>query len=219
MRFCLVVASLLLFSASLSAQSQEMRGRVVGTVVDDEGESLGGAMVCFTKFDSSGIWTGGCERASDNGEFDMHVPIDTDRIYANKPEAGYLEANYMAQAGLAIHLSEVQPVAHLVLKLGPKPAHLTINVSAKESGRPIERFTMTWFIINGLPAGLKYHYSTSRNSLAVPSDRGVMIFVEAPGYRRWFYLDPANSGQPTVRLRPGEEKNIDAALELSAAQD
>jgi hypothetical protein len=46
----------------------------------------------------------------------------------------------------------------------------------------------------------------------VPPGLDLIVEVHAGGYRRWFYIDPSTS-QPTMRLSPGEEKELDVELE------
>lgn len=218
----------------MSAQTQPpYHGRIRGTVVDDTGKPFPDALVCFAvpASDTGATCNGPVNRRGEfcikgcspvrgsRGEFDIRVPVETTRIFAEKPEAGYMDDSDLTRAGMAVQLTESAPTAQLSLKIGPKPAKLTFNVVAKETRKPIERFTLTWFIMNDDPSGVRYTYSTQRNSVSVPSSRDIMVMVHARGYRHWFYLDSAHGGQPILRFQPGEERTTEAGLESLAGQN
>jgi len=243
MRSPLTVAILLVLSLAMFAQTPaQYQGRIVGTVVDDAGKPfpigddagkpLSNAVVCFAKIGDHPA-NKGCSPADARGQFNIHVPLEINRVYAEKPEAGYLDDEYLEQAGVAVSLSQAEPTAHVVLKMGPKPAQLTFNVSAKDTKKPIEHFWLTWLVFIGDPPqttdtpneetrrspsnSIRYTYSTPRNRVSVPSNRDVLVLVHARGYKHWLYLD-ANAGQPILRFQPGEERTIEAELEPVTVQ-
>jgi hypothetical protein len=241
MRSLFFVAALLIFSASLLAQTHPpYQGRIVGTVVDDAGrpfpsgddagKPFSNAIVCFAKIGDHPA-NKGCSPADARGQFDIRVPIEINRVYAEEPEAGYLDDEYLEQAGVAVNLSPAEPAAHVVVKMGPKPAQLTFKVSAKDTKKLIQKFWVTWLVFLGDPPqtadthqgqrqsanSIRYTYSTPRNRVFVPSNRDVLVFVHAHGYRHWFYLE-ANAGQPVLRFQPGEERTIAVELEPVATQ-
>jgi len=241
MRSLFLLAGLLVFSASLLAQTQpSYQGRIVGTVVDDAGKPFpsgddagkpfSNAIVCFAKIGDHPA-DKGCSPADTRGQFDIRVPLEVDRVYAEKPEAGYLDDEYLERAGVAVSLSPAEPTAHVVLKMGPKPAQLTFNVSARDTKKPIEKVWVTWLVFRGDPPQtadplkgqrqsanlIRYTYSSPQNRVSVPSNRDVLVFVHAHGYRHWFYLE-ASAGQPVLRFQPGEERTIAVELEPVATQ-
>jgi hypothetical protein len=54
---------------------------------------------------------------------------------------------------------------------------------------------------------------TSRKEASVPPDTDLLVIVQAPGYKRWFYTDPSSPSKPTLRLHSGEERTLDAELD------
>jgi hypothetical protein len=60
---------------------------------------------------------------------------------------------------------------------------------------------------------ISFSFATNQNVVSVPSSRDLVLLVQAPGYKRWFYFDAANPGQPTARFASGEERTVDAELE------
>jgi len=219
----LVVAQLIfviLVSSTILAQTQVLyQGMVTGTVVDDAGQPVENPVVCFTVRKGDQPVSKGCTPAGFHGEFKMPVPLEAERVYAEKPDAGYLDDSDLRKVGMAVHLTEAQPTTRLTLKIGPKPARLTFQVTDKDSGKPVEKFRLSWMVFNEEPPGVRYTYSTARKEVFVPSNREVMVFVQAHGYRRWFYLDAVKSGQPTLLLQPGEQRTISAALESWTPQN
>lgn len=217
MRPFLILATLLGIPLSLAAQSQQQaQGRVTGEVVNEAGEAIGNASVCYSVTYEHGSGSG-CSSADGYGKFDIQVPLGANRIFAEKPAAGYLSDKEEGW-GTSLHLSQSEPSAYVVLKIGANPAVLTFNVSAKDTGKPISHFSLRWFVINDEP-GVRFSFSTNGNTVSVPPNQDVLLIVQAPGYRRWFYQDTASPGQPTLRLQPGEERTINADLEAISPQN
>lgn len=218
MRHLLLVASLLMACQPFFAQSQPpFQGRITGTVVNDSGEPIAQAMVCYSTVRPRQM-TSGCRPADDQGRFDIEVPIETNRVYAQKPDEGYVSDNDLPKSAAAMNLTQAEPSAHLVLNVGPKAAQITVNVTAKDSGKPIADFRLRWFVISDDPA-INFTYSTNEHVISVPSNKDVMLIVQAKGYRRWFCFDADDPAQPTLQLQPGEERVIDAALDPLPAKN
>jgi hypothetical protein len=215
MRLFLILATLLGIPLILVAQS-EGHGRVTGDVVNEAGEAIGDASVCYSAKYEHGSGSG-CSSADAYGKFDIEVPFEANRIFAEKPAAGYL-SDKQEEWGVSLHLNQSEPSAHVVLKMGAYPAQLTFNVSAEDSGKPISQFTLRWFVINDDP-GVRFSFATNGNAVSVPPNQDVLLIVQAPGYRRWFYQDAASPGQPTLRLQSGEHRTINAELEPLSPQN
>lgn len=212
MRPLLLVASLLIACPPFFAQTQPpFQGRITGTVVNDAGEPIAHAMVCYTTVGPREI-ASGCSAADPQGRFDVEVPIQANRIYAQKPDDGYVSDDDSQKLSVAINLTQAEPTAHLSLSVGPKAGQITVNVTDKDTGKPIKDFRLRWFVVDDNPA-IHFTFSTNGRVISVPSNKDVMLIVQAKGYHRWFHFDADNPAQPTLRLQPGEERSIDAALD------
>jgi hypothetical protein len=72
-------------------------------------------------------------------------------LTGKKPEGGYWhDANLHdikgPKAGVRIKLSREDPVAHVIVKLGKIPAHLTVNISDRNTGKAVELATVRWIV-------------------------------------------------------------------------
>ena len=226
------------------AQTQPpYQGRVIGTIVDDAGRPFPSsedanrpfpnAIVCFAQGHEHPR-PRGCSPSDSHGHFDIRVPLETDRVYAEKPEAGYMEDEDLTKAGVAVNLSQADPTAHIVLKIGPKPAQLTFRVKGQETDKAIEGFRVKWIVFNDDPPlppstpnsqardltnGIRFTYLSRKNQVSVPSNRDVLVWVHVPGYKHWFYVDAAHGSQPFLRFQPGEKRMIEVDLQALATQN
>jgi hypothetical protein len=117
-----------------------------------------------------------------------------------------------SDSGIQIKLSHENPVAHVVVRLGASPAHLTFNISDKNTGKAVASAVVRWVVIDDI---LTLSSQTSKNEISVPPDKDLLIIVRAPGCRRWFYTDPSSPSEPTLRLHSGEERTLDAELDTN----
>ena len=115
---CLVVASI--FSAAQSDKPAQVQGRIIGSVVNDSNEPIGPANLCTSVVRTNSAYTDcGAQRADADGHFDIRVPLETNRIFAENPQAGYQAANNPMEQGVHVKLSELEPVANVTIKIGP----------------------------------------------------------------------------------------------------
>jgi hypothetical protein len=214
---CVAVAVIVLCQLLTSQDDNKVlnEGRVIGTTVNDQGEPIAKAILCTSVVLSNSTRTNCGPKSNEHGQFDIRVPLETNRIYGQKPEGGYWhdpnvhEANQM-DSGIQVKLSHENPVAHVVVRLGASPAHLTLNISDKNTGKAVASPVVRWAVIDDSSLETT---ETTKKDISVPPDKDVLIIVQAPGYRRWFYSDPSSPSQPTLRLHSGEERTLDAELD------
>jgi hypothetical protein len=225
MRPLLVVAILLVVSLSCFAQdtatsTPPQQGRIVGTVVNDAGEPVPQAMLCWGSYSERGSSSTCGLQSDENGQFDIQVALDANRIYAQRTEAGYWSDDAVEgyKSAQAIRLSAQQPTAHIVVKIGPKPGTANLAVSGVGTGKSIKKFTVHVLVINDRAFFQSVEFR-GRSAIPVPSGKDVMLIVQAPGYKRWFYKDADNAGDPILRIQPSEERAIDVELEPDGAQN
>lgn len=192
-------------------------GRIIGQVVNDAGEPIAKARLCWGHYgDNFGSSTCGGREADDQGHFTIPVPVDTNRIWAEKPADGYWTNVDMATSVLTLSLTPQRPSAHILIKLGSKPARVNFNVVDRNTGGPIKDFDIS---VASVDQSISTRAQTfNQSSIAIPPDKDVLIIVQANGYKRWFYMESGGS-QPTVRLQSGEERNVEADLEPEAKRN
>jgi len=218
MRSLCVVATLVILSQLLIAQDDKTvqnEGQIIGTTVNDQGEPIANARLCTSVVKSNSSTTNCGPQSDEHGKFDIHVPLETNRIYGEKTEGGYwhdakVHDGNMPDSGIQINLSSEEPVAHVTIKLGASPAYLNVNISDKNTGKTLHSAVVRWVVIDDVPM---HPSETTKKEISVPPDKDILIIVQAPGYRRWFYIDPANPSQPTLRLHSGEGRTLDAELD------
>jgi hypothetical protein len=233
---CFAAALVILSQLLLAAQDDKTvlnEGRIIGTTVNDQGEPIAKARLCTSIVKSNSSHTNCGPESDEHGQFDIRVPLETNRIYGQKPEGGYWhDANVHdingPEAGVRIKLSRENPTAHVVVKLGKIPAHLTVNISDRNTGKEVDSATVRCVVIDDMltqPSETTKGYllhghadvvlARTKKEISVPPDKDLLIIVQAPGYRRWFYTDPSSPSQPTLRLHSGEEKTLDAELDAN----
>ena len=220
MRLCgLASLTVLLFgSVGLDSQVKEVKvnekqlagdGRIVGTVVNSDGESIAQADICTTLRNPHGGSTScGSAKADDDGHFELHnVPIREIEVFAVKEDGGYRTEN-PGESSQKILLTAQKPLADIVLSVGLPPAELMVSAGDKVTGKPLE---------SKISVRQGHHeFIRERSSsvtLRVRPDTDVMIQVSAPGYKTWYYIDPEDPSQPVLRLHARESRSIDAYLE------
>ena len=213
MRSFWLAATLVVLSQLLIAQNDKTRlkeGRVIGTTINDQGEPIAKARLCTSIYKIQSGTTECGPQSDEHGQFDIRVPLETNRIFGEKPEGGYWHANKTPDAGVHIALSRQEPVAHVIVNLGASPAHLIVNISDKATGKAVDSSTVRCIVLDdSRPAPI----DTTKKNISVPPDVDLLIVVQAPGYKRWFYTDPSNPSQPTLRLHSGEERTLEAELD------
>jgi hypothetical protein len=114
-----------------------------------------------------------------------------------------------SDSGIQSKLSHENPVAHVVVRLGVSPAHLTFNISDKNTGKAVTSAVGRWVLVDDI---FMHPTQTRRKEASVSPDEDLLVIVQAPGYKRWFYSDPSSPSKPTLRLHSGEERTLDAEL-------
>ena len=209
--FFIVVAALPV--AAQTTQTSPAMGHLSGTVVNQSGDPISHARLCFGHFDEQAGHSSCGPEADDAGKFDLQVPIDTNRASAEKPSDGYWGDTNLAKNGQVVSLTAQKPSAHLTIKVGARPARINFSVVDKNTGAPVKNANIQ---IAQVEKGIGTRFTAfNQDSVAIPPDQDVLIMIEASGYRRWFYLDGA-ANQPTLRLQSGEERNVEADLEPAA---
>ena len=208
-----------------TADSSQPEGTISGTVLDEHGQPFKGVQVCTYMLgapEGSKESRGDCPATTDEaGKFRIdHVAMGTFGVEAIK-----LEDGYVAFAGTSVKevvtLTPNQLSATVVLKLGPKPGVLLPSVKDKFTGKPVTVFEVSWAISNPEKPNSTYSGGQTISRLneraIVPPEKYLVLTISARGYEKWVYHDPSDPSRPaTIRLQPGEEKELLVELEPQA---
>ena len=168
-------------------------------------------MLCTSVVRTQSAHTDCSGRKTDaQGHFDISVPLETNRIFAQNPQAGYQQPNRPMEQGVRIRLSEQEPVAHVRIKIGPRPAAVVLIVTDRATGKPVDSFAVRWIRLDDGPAEAT---DSNKSRVLVPPNVEFLLTVVASGYERWFYSDVSNPSRPILRLASGEERTIAVELE------
>jgi hypothetical protein len=215
-----LLASLPTFSQT--ADSSQPEGTISGTVLDEHGQPFKAVLVCTYMMGApsgSKEARGDCPAATTDeaGQFRIdHVAMGTFGVEAIKPEDGYI-----AFAGTSVKkfvtLTPNQSSATVALKLGPKPGRLLPSVKDKSTGKPIFFFDVSWAISDPderIRISGGQTISRVNERAIVPPEKHLVLTISARGYEKWVYHDPSDPSRPaTIRLQPGEEKELFVELE------
>jgi hypothetical protein len=219
---CLVVSLVFLASSLGYSQSgsrtieQKMlpEGRVTGTVLDEFSQPIDKAQVCRVVYLPSKSDATCFAHTDKTGQFEIdHVPMGTYGVVASKNEDGY--ADFGLTAPVKVILTPEEPLANVIVKLGPRQAILIPLVKDKVTGKPMFDFFVQWTtkIPDGAWSGAA-GFSQWTTRMSVPEGKDVSLNVSADGYRTWVYADPSNPSQPFyLRLESGEQKSLNVELE------
>ena len=205
---CLVIAST---AAAQSSEPAQPQGRIIGSVVNDANEPMGNASLCTSIVRTQSARTVCSGHADAQGRFDISVPLETNRVFAQNPQAGYQQPNKPMEQGVHVKLSQLEPVAHVTIKIGPRPAEVVLAVTDRATGKPVDYFIVRWIRIDDGPVEAT-SISNERHVL-VPPNVQMLLTVQAVGYERWFYTDISTPSRPILRLASGEQKTISVELE------
>jgi len=186
----------------------QCKGAVDGTVIDELGSPLKGALVSLVEKGSfSGHRPLHTQETDNNGSF--HAPIDkagTYLILAKKEDQGYPETRAAFYSNLdaqEVVLDCNSTRSGVIVRLAPKAGYIRhISVTDAATGRVISNASVTLRRISN--ENLFITTSTSYKNVAVPSDTAVTYQVTAPGY--------ADSTKIQLRLAPSEEIDLEIKL-------
>jgi hypothetical protein len=222
-RFLLIcVGVLLAFPCSAQvdqAPAQAPRpGSIVGTVVDEDGKPVLGPTVTYSISTDHGGSTSTTSSNVPNGEFEItQLPLGKVELNAAAPLSGYWH-NDASPYKQTVVLTEANPIAHVRLKVGPKPAVLVLTVTDRTTGKAIDGFMVRTIGADGGgagSAGTAYFQQTTKGDWEVPISPlfDVLLGVTAKGYKNWFYSNPADPSDPTLHLESGERKAVQVTMQ------
>jgi Carboxypeptidase regulatory-like domain len=223
-----LVFTLLLFSALAgfpqASNSPGPEGVISGTVVDEQGQPVKGAQIVITQWRTSadGSTQG---QGKDSGTTDEagrfrvdHVPMGKISVEASKHEEGY--APHLTGTGgiETVTLTPDQPVAEVVLRVGPKAGMLLPTVKDKHTGNPINDFLVHWVVFDPDEPnrGSSGSAGVSRwtRSVTLPPEKDLIVTISKRGYKNWLYSDPSDLSRPAfLRLQSGEQRELAVELE------
>jgi hypothetical protein len=148
------------------------------------------------------------------GQFQArHIPLGEHGISASKFEEGYGEDASGASAQM-VKLTAENPLARVIIKLGPKDGILAPIASDKSTGKPIATFWVHWTSeMAGQSEGGTARISGSTTRTPVPVGKELCLSFSAKGYQDFVPSDPVDPGKPLcVQLKSGEVKSLAIVL-------
>jgi hypothetical protein len=217
-----VVLSLVLFHAVLgfsqAPETSATRGKVLGKVLNEQGQPVVGAKVFLTLSDNA-PHIGGIRHSLTDGDGLFSIPDLAFAVYRVDTEAeteGFAHTYWaFYTAGLppvTVALTSKAPVADLVLIVGPKAGMITGSISDAVTGNPLHANFHLWRIKDS-HSSLEQS-APSEFQVLIPPNVEVGISVQAPGYHEWYYPgtpDAASLASHLV-LRSGQKMAIDVRL-------
>jgi len=218
MKWLIALASLaLLVSPDSISCTTKGKGSISGTILDEKGMPLVGAMVRADLIDSRPMGKAlNLVETDANGHFLFSlIELTSYKIFAMKESAGYpntAAAFYSHQVFLTVTLTESMPTADITLKLGPPAAMVTGIVTNAITAAPLDVSVLLRRVSDPdewISIGQRAAYR-----VLVPPDADVFVEVSAPGYKTWYYGGPSDSlKRPPIRLDSGKEMKLDIKLE------
>jgi hypothetical protein len=195
-----------------ASSSVQPAGTISGFVLDPQDRIVEHASVCTSSFSNNKTMTN-CRTVTDqNGRFTIEqVPMGSYSVFAAKEEDGYSMLEQIP--GQKVVLTADRSFAQLTLKLGSRSGRLTGTARDKQTGKPIGpegKLSITYVSVEENSTGSIERLDGSNLRASLPAGKEFIIFVTAPGYAPWFYVN--NQSRPTLRLEPGEEKALDVEL-------
>jgi Carboxypeptidase regulatory-like domain len=201
--FCPALTLLLLSALVAFPQATDSSGAegvITGIVLDEQGQPIKEAQIVITLWRISG--DGSIQgQGKDGGTTDEagrfrvdHVPMGKISVEASKHEEGY-PPHFGGPGGIeTVTLTPGQPVAEVVLKLGPKAGMLLPTVKDKRTGKPINDFLVHWVVIdpnepNQMASG-SAGVSRWTRSVTLPPEKDLIVTISKRGYKKWLYGDP-----------------------------
>lgn len=213
---------LLLTSLTYSQTSQPTPavGRVTGTVLDELDQPINQAQVCSVVYlvlkPNKSQSNATCVTHTDKtGQFEInHLPMGTYTITASKNDDGYAELGQGTPVP-EVTLTPEEPLANVIVKLGPKQGILIPVVKDKSTGKPVLDFSLSWqTVVPGGTWGGASGFNQWTTRTPIPAAKDVSLEVSAHGYKNWVYADP--SGSRFLRLQSGERKILNIELQPEA---
>jgi hypothetical protein len=184
--------------------------------VDEDGKPVLGSEVSYSVGTEGREASGTSSSNNPNGEFELtQLPLGKVELNAASALSGY-GLNNASPYKQTVVLTEANPIAHVRMKVGPKPAMLALTVTDRTSGKAIDGFMIRIIADGGgLSAGTGYFAQTPEGDREVPVSplSDFLLEVTAKGYKNWFYSNPADPSDPTLHLESGERRAVQVTMQ------
>jgi hypothetical protein len=214
---------MVIFSSLTSSQTSQQTpavGRVTGTVVDESSQPINQAQVCSVVYlvlkpNRSQSNSTCVTHTDETGQFEIdHLPMGTYTITASKNDDGYAELGQGTPMP-EVTLTPEQPLASVIVKLGPKQGILIPVVKDNVTGKPVFDFFLKWQtdVPDGRWSGAA-GFSQWTTRTPIPVEQDVSLEFSAHGYKSWVYADP--TGSRFLRMQSGEREILSIGLQPEA---
>lgn len=192
-------------------------GSVRGSVVDENGVAVEGATVECDPADPR-PWARDLQtvQTDKDGKFVANrLPLGSYKLFAMKESVGYPNlsfAFYSNHIFPTAALTEANPAAEVILKVGPSAGVITGTVRDAFTGNP----TDAGFLLRRVSNVDNFISMSQRPEYRVllPPDVEVLLEVSAPGHKTWYYGGPSDVlKRASIRLESGKVMKLDIQLE------
>src|SRR6202034_3969045 len=100
-----------------------------------------------------------------------------------------------------VNLTPESPSARVVLKIGRKPAELIVNVTDRQTGKPVEAFFVRLITDSSSACSGSGGFKLGGSSgvrVPIPAATDVLLEVSAIGYKSWYFSDPTDPTRPVL---------------------
>jgi hypothetical protein len=207
--------------ASFACWAQDTPSRaesgITGVVLTKGGQPATGARVCTSMRRGNGTHANCMTTTDSEGQFTVeHLKAGTYHVFAINEAEGYSIQNQTPGQEVTIDTNQPWPNVTITIRQDGRDGILIGSVTDKLTERIIRNATVQYTAIDSDGGGGTANLTSSLAEtvpVPVPSNCDLLVVVMAKGYRGWVYADPSNSSRPTLRLEPGERKELDVQLE------
>jgi len=227
----------LLAAAQVSAPASS-QGRIAGILVYPNGTPVVKGKVVLMGARLNGDPTEVSAETDQEGRFEFgHLRLTSYWFQPSKEDEAYGDGEAVSVRGgvrlknpTGVELTSAEPIAHVVLKLGPQWGMVTGLVEDRTTHRPVvarlrfaERVGPS---TNNEPSYLHGFFERDAPGsfrVLIPPGMDLFLQVDADGYEPWFYPDGAGTSvflenhllqQPLpLRLQSGEQKSLNIEME------
>jgi hypothetical protein len=227
----------LLAAAQVSVPAPS-RGRISGILVYPNGTPVVKGKVVLTGARLNENPSEVSVEADQEGRFEFgHLRLTSYWFHPSKEDEAYGDGVVVSVRGgvrltnpIGVELTSAEPIAHVVLKLGPKWGMVTGLVDDRTTHGPVEarlRFAeRVGASTNNEPSYLHGFFERDASGsfrVLIPPQMDLFLQVDADGYEPWFYPDGVGTSvflenhllqQPLpLRLQSGEQKSLNIEME------
>jgi len=192
-------------------------GTINGVVIDPDGNPVPDARVRLADAPVRAMNIEKTTPTGTDGKFVIgNVKWGTYTLQAMKPEEGYPDPFVLMYRYHVVQptatVSPAQPVADIVVPIGPKAGQLRISIADAATGKELDSATMT--LVRRDDEFVKTSIPVAGAPVLVPAETLLVIAIHVDGYSDWYYPGRTVRGlAEPISLGSGEQKTLRVRLQ------